>query len=67
MSEKSENATNRIMLAFQSGGIVPLGKDKYDLIDEHVRSILKRAMETGKEKNKRKWEGFQRALKEREG
>jgi hypothetical protein len=61
MNCKAEAATNKIMLAFLEGGIVPLDVHQYALIDAHVRSILSRAMETEREKRRRKWAGFERA------
>jgi hypothetical protein len=61
---KAQDAANKIMLAFQSGGIAPLDPARYAKIEEHVRSILGRAMENKQEKRKRKWAGFERAKKE---
>jgi hypothetical protein len=63
-NQKAEDAANKIMLAFDFGGLVPLDLHQYTVIDAHVRSILGRAMETPEEKRKRKWDGFQRAIKE---
>ena len=64
MNYKTEDAANKIMLAFLEGGIVPLDVHQYALIDAHVRVILSRAMENEQEKRKRKWAGFERARKE---
>lgn len=64
MNRKAEDATNKIMLAFLEGGIVPLDVHQYALIDAHVRGILGRAMENEKEKHKRKLAGFERARNE---
>jgi hypothetical protein len=64
MNRKAEDATNKIMLAFLEGGIVPLDGHQYALIDAHVSSVLSRAMENEKEKRKRKLTGFERARKE---
>jgi hypothetical protein len=66
MNCKAEDATNKIMLAFRSGGIVPLGPAKYSEIDAHVRNILGRAMESKAQKKQRKWTSFQRAMAERQ-
>jgi hypothetical protein len=64
MNHKAEDAANKIMLAFDSGGLVPLDLHQYAVIDAHVRSILNRAMENSAEKKRRKWAGFERAKKE---
>jgi hypothetical protein len=66
LNSKAEDATDKTMLAFDVGGLVPLDLLQYAVIDAHVRSILGRAMETPEEKKKRKWEGFQRTAKGRE-
>ena len=56
MNSKAEDAADKIMLAFDSGGLLPLDLHQYG-----------RAMETPGEKKQRKREGFQRAMKERQG
>jgi len=66
MNAKAEDAANKILLAFDSGGIWPLPPEKFALVREHVRSILGRAMESKQEKRNRKWAGFQRAMSERQ-
>jgi hypothetical protein len=66
MNSKAADAANKIMLAFDSGGLVPLDLHQYAVIDAHVRSILGRAMETQEEKKKRKWKNFQRVMKEKQ-
>jgi hypothetical protein len=64
MNRRAEDAANKIMLAFDSGGLVPLDLHQYAVIDAHVRSVLIRAMESKEEKRKRKWAGFERARRE---
>jgi len=64
MNSKAEDTSNKIMLAFLEGGIVPLDVHQYALIDAHIRSILARAMENKWEKKRRKWNSFQRAKQE---
>ena len=59
MNAKAEDAADKIMLAFDSGGLVPLDLHQYALVDAHVRSILSRAMETKQEKKARKWRTWQ--------
>jgi hypothetical protein len=54
MNYKAEDVANKIMLAFQSGGIVPLEPAKYSEIDAYVRNILGRAMESKAQKKQRK-------------
>jgi hypothetical protein len=66
MNSKSESAATKILLAFESGGIVPLESAKFAEIREHVRSILGRAMETPGEKKSRKWQDWQRVKAERQ-
>ena len=66
MNSKAEDAANKIMLAFDVGGLVPLDLYQYAVIDAHVRSILARAMETPEEKAQRKRANFQRAMNERQ-
>lgn len=69
MNGKAQNAANKIMLAFESGGILPLEHEqpeKYAEITRHVFNVLARAMESRKEKRARKWAGFQRAMNERQ-
>jgi hypothetical protein len=66
MNYKAEDAANKIMLAFQSGGNVPLEPNKYSEIGAHVRHILGRAMESKAQKKQRKWTSFQRAMAERQ-
>jgi hypothetical protein len=66
MNHRAEDAANKILLAFESGGIAPLEPGKFALVREHVRSILNRAMETPKEKQARKWNDFQRVKAERQ-
>ncbi len=66
-NQKAEDAADKIMLAFDVGGLIPLDLHQYAVIDAHVRSILNRAMEAQDEKKKRKLESFQRAIKERHG
>jgi hypothetical protein len=64
MNHRAEDAANKILLAFDTGGIWPLPPEKLDAVREHVRSILGRAMESPKEKRARKWKGWQRVKKE---
>ena len=64
MNRQAEDAANKIMLAFDSGGLVPLDLHQYAVIDAHVRSVLIRAMESKEEKRERTWAGFERAKKE---
>ena len=64
MNSKAEDAATKILLAFEWGGICPLEPEKFVKVQEHVRSILGRAMETEEEKKVRKYAGFQRAMKE---
>jgi hypothetical protein len=64
MNPKAKDAADKIMYAFDSGGLVPLDLHQYAVIDAHVRSILARAMENAEEKRKRKWANFQRAKNE---
>ena len=52
------------MLAFESGGLVPLDLHQFSVIYAHVLSVLNRAMETKAEKGKRTWAGLERARKE---
>jgi hypothetical protein len=66
MNYRAEDAANKILLAFDSGGIWPLPPEKFAGVREHVRSILGRAMEDRTEKKRRKWAGFQRAKTERQ-
>jgi hypothetical protein len=64
MNYKAQDATEKIMVAFDSGGLVPLDVHQYAVIDAHVRSILARAMETPEERAGRKRADFQRVLAE---
>ena len=69
MNGKAQSTANKIMLAFESGGILPLEHEqpeRYAEITRHVFGILARAMESKQEKRKRKWQGFQRAMDERQ-
>jgi hypothetical protein len=66
MNTNAKNAADKIMLAFDSGGLVPLDLHQYAVIDAHIRSILGRAMESAGEKKARKWADFQRVLAERQ-
>jgi hypothetical protein len=65
MNPKAQDAADKIMLAFDFGGLVPLDLHQYAIIDAHVRSILGRAMETEQEKKARKWRNWQRVKNER--
>jgi hypothetical protein len=65
MNYRAEDAANKIMLAFDFGGLVPLDLHQYAVIDAHVRSILNRAMESDTEKKARKWRNWQRVKNER--
>ena len=67
INRKAEDTANKILLAFDSGGIWPLPPEKFAQVREHVRSILGRAMEDKAEKKRRKWASFQRAMAERKG
>ena len=59
LNKRSQDAADKTMLAFDHGGILPIrNSDKYWLIDEHVRSILGRAMETKEEKKTRRYNNF---------
>ena len=58
MNPKAKDAADKIMYAFDSGGLVPLDLRQYAVIDAHVRTILGRAMENAEEKRKRKWANF---------
>ena len=64
MNNKAKDAADKIMCAFDSGGLVPLDLHQYAVLDAHVRSILARATENKEEKKQRKWANFQRAKKE---
>jgi hypothetical protein len=64
MNTKAQDAGDKIMLAFDSGGLVPLDLHQYAVIDAHVRSILNRAMETPEEKKAREWNDWRRVKKE---
>jgi hypothetical protein len=64
MNARAGDAADKIMLAFDSGGLVPLDLHQYAVIDAHVRSILARAMENEQEKKTRKWNDFQRVKAE---
>ena len=64
MNSKAEDAADKIMLAFEPGGITPLEPEKFAQVREHVRGILGRAMENEQERRKRKWAGFECARKE---
>jgi len=64
MNSKAEDAASKIMLAFDSGGLVPLDLHQYAVISAHVRSILNRAMENKQEKRKREWDSFRRNREE---
>jgi hypothetical protein len=64
VNHRAEDAANKILLAFDSGGIWPLPPEKFAEVREHVRSILGRAMETQGEKKNRKWRDWQRVKKE---
>lgn len=69
MNGKAQDAANKIMAAFESGGILPLEREqpeKYAEITRHVFNVLARAMENKREKRARKWAGFQRAMNERQ-
>ena len=66
MNSKAQDAANKIMLAFDSGGLVPLDLHQYAVIDAHVRSILGRAMETPAEKKARKLTDWLRVKNERQ-
>jgi hypothetical protein len=67
VNNMAEDAAKKIMLAFDSGGLVPLDLHQYAVIDAHVRSVLARAMENNREKKTRKWNNFQRIKAERTG
>ena len=64
MNHRAEDAANKIMLAFDFGGLVPLDLHQYAAVNAHVRSILNRAMETEREKKARKWHNWQRVKNE---
>jgi hypothetical protein len=64
MNSKAKDAANKIMLVFDSGGLVPLDLHQYAIIDAHVRSILARAMESAEEKKLRNLACFERAIRE---
>jgi hypothetical protein len=64
MNSKAEDAADKIMLTFDSGGPVPLDLHQYAPIDAHLRSILTRAMETPEETAQRKRAVFQWVKKE---
>jgi hypothetical protein len=61
----AEDAADKIMLAFDWGGLVPLDLHQYAVIDAHVRSVLSRAMETEQEKKARKRRNWLRVKNER--
>jgi hypothetical protein len=65
MNSRAEDAATKILLAFESGGIVPLEPEKFSEVREHVRGILGRAMESAGEKKARKWTDWQRVKAER--
>ena len=68
MNGKAQDAANKVMAAFEPGGILPLEQEqpeKYAQITRHVFNVLARALEDQKEKRARKWAGFQRAMDER--
>jgi len=64
MNAKADDATEKVMCAFKSGGLVPLDLHQYAVVDAHIRSILARAMENKWQKKRRKWNSFQRAKHE---
>jgi len=64
VNSSAEDAANKIKLAFESGGLVPLDLHQYAVVDAHIRSILARAMENKWQKKRRKWNSFQRAKQE---
>jgi hypothetical protein len=69
MNGKAQSTANKIMAAFESGGILPLEHEqpeKYAEIVRHVFGVLSRAMESKQEKRSRKWAGFQRAMNEKQ-
>ena len=69
MNDKAQDAANKVMAAFESGGILPLENEqpeKYAEITRHVFNVLARALENEREKKNRKWAGFQRAMNERQ-
>ena len=50
MNARTEDTATKILLAFESGGIVPLPPEKFAEVGEHVPGILGRAMrERGRE------------------
>ncbi len=70
MNDRAQRAANKILMAFEDGGILPLEHsqpEKYAQITRHVFSILARAMESKREKGKRKWETWQRVKAEASG
>ena len=67
MNDKAQDAANKVMAAFESGGILPLENeqpDKYAEIARHVYGVLARAMESQEEKKARKWNDWQRVKNE---
>jgi len=66
MNYKAADTANKILLAFEPGGIAPLPPEKLAQVREHVRSILSRAMESLGEKKTRKWHDWQRVKAERQ-
>lgn len=67
MNGKAQDAANKVMAAFESGGILPLENEqpeKYAEITRHVFNVLSRAMESKREKRARKWHDWQRVKKE---
>jgi hypothetical protein len=43
MNSKAEDAANKIMLAFDSGGLVPLDLHQYAVIDAQVRKHTRKS------------------------
>ena len=69
MNHRAEDAANKVMAAFEDGGILPLEHEqpeKYAEIIRHVFNVLARALETTKEKKTRKWNDWQRVKAERQ-
>jgi hypothetical protein len=67
MNPRAEDAANKILLAFEAGGIHPMPADKLPALREHVRGVLARAMESDKEKKQRKWANCQAVKNEAQG
>ena len=67
MNSRTQDAANKVMAAFESGGILPLENEqpeKYAEITRHVFNVLARSLETTKEKKARKWNDWQRVKNE---